>query len=216
MANDLTYAARKTTFRTRKRFHNKQYTPKSKDQPLESERTHFDIAFNKSNVAMHRPTIIFLLSHQITTVQQKNNQPEQSITTNNPRNTQSIIRSKQNVTNKHEKPSNQLIVKSITENNRITFATNNYSFYHIKMCCRRKFPRKPANNTHLIKTRHNHTRQPGQQQLVKIQQTQKLLYLDNIKHARKNNKPGLNPKHKERTTISTIMLLSAKNKIITL
>lgn len=36
LVNDLTCAARKTTFRTRKRFHNKQYTPKSKDQPLES------------------------------------------------------------------------------------------------------------------------------------------------------------------------------------
>ena len=40
-ANNLTCAARKTTFRTRKRFHNKQNTPKSKDQQLESERTHF-------------------------------------------------------------------------------------------------------------------------------------------------------------------------------
>lgn len=70
LANDLTCAARKTTFRTRKRFHNKQYTSKSKDQPLESDRTHFDIEFNNGNVAMHRPTIIFLLPHKITTVQQ--------------------------------------------------------------------------------------------------------------------------------------------------
>jgi len=31
LANDLTCAARKTTFRTRKRFHNKQYSPKSKE-----------------------------------------------------------------------------------------------------------------------------------------------------------------------------------------
>lgn len=69
LANDLTCAARKTTFRTRKRCHNKQYTPKSKDQPLESDRTHFYIGFNNGNVAMHRPTIIFLLSHKITTVQ---------------------------------------------------------------------------------------------------------------------------------------------------
>ena len=69
LTNDLTCAARKTTFRTRKRFHNKQYTPKSKDQPFESKRTHFYERFNKSNVAMHRPTIIFLLSHKITTVQ---------------------------------------------------------------------------------------------------------------------------------------------------
>ena len=67
-ANDLTCAARKTTFRTQKRFHNKQYTPKSKDQPPESDRTHFDIGFNNGNIAMH-PTIIFLLSHKITTVQ---------------------------------------------------------------------------------------------------------------------------------------------------
>ena len=64
LRNDLTCAARKTTFRTRKRFHYKQYTPKSKDQPFESERTRFYVRFNKSNVAMHRPTIIFLLSHK--------------------------------------------------------------------------------------------------------------------------------------------------------
>lgn len=89
LVNDLTCAARKTTFRTRKRFHNKQYTPKSKDQPFESERTHFYVRFNKSNVAMHRPTIIFLLSHKITTVQQKttnrNNQSNQTIRKNNPK-----------------------------------------------------------------------------------------------------------------------------------
>lgn len=72
LANDLTCVARKTTFRTRKRFHNKQYTPKSKDQPHGSDRTHFYVRFNKSNVAMHRQTFIFLLSHKITTVQQKN------------------------------------------------------------------------------------------------------------------------------------------------
>ena len=63
------FVIRKAKFRTQKRFHNKQYTPKSKDQPFESERTHFDTGFNKSNVAMHRQTFIFLLSHKITTVQ---------------------------------------------------------------------------------------------------------------------------------------------------
>lgn len=68
-SNDLTFIARKTTFRTRKRFHNKQYTHKSKDQPFESERTHFYVRLYNSNVTMHRPTIIFLLSHKITTVQ---------------------------------------------------------------------------------------------------------------------------------------------------
>lgn len=69
LANDLTCAARKTTFRTRKRFHNKQYTPKSKNQPLESDRTHFYVRFNNGNIAMHRQTFIFLISHKITTVQ---------------------------------------------------------------------------------------------------------------------------------------------------
>lgn len=102
LANDLTCAARKTTFKTRKRFHNKQYTPKPKDQPFESDRTHFDIEFNNGSIAMHRPTIIFLLSHKITTVQQKttnrNNQSYQTITTNNPRN-HSITPKKQNITN---------------------------------------------------------------------------------------------------------------------
>lgn len=62
---------RKATFGTQKLFHNKQYTPKSKDQPLKSAYTHFYVRLDNSNVAMHRPTIIFLLSHKITTVQQK-------------------------------------------------------------------------------------------------------------------------------------------------
>ena len=49
LSNDLTCAARKTTFSTRNRFHNKQYTPKSKDQPFESDRTHFYVRFNNGN-----------------------------------------------------------------------------------------------------------------------------------------------------------------------
>ena len=53
LANDLTCAARKATFKTQKRFHNKQYTPKSKDQPFESERTHFYVRFNNGSIAMH-------------------------------------------------------------------------------------------------------------------------------------------------------------------
>ena len=69
LANDLTCAARNTTFRTQKRFHNKQYPPKSKDQPFESDRTHFDTGFNNGSIAIHRQTFIFLLSHKITTVQ---------------------------------------------------------------------------------------------------------------------------------------------------
>ena len=58
------FVIRKATFRTQKRFHNKQYTPKLKDQPFESERTHFDTGFNNGSIAMHRPTIIFLLSQK--------------------------------------------------------------------------------------------------------------------------------------------------------
>lgn len=87
LANDLTCAARKTTFRTRKRFHNKQYTPKSKDQPFESERTHFDIGFNNGNLQFTvKPLFFFLLTkpHQSTAKSiTKNNQPEQSIKSNN-------------------------------------------------------------------------------------------------------------------------------------
>lgn len=44
------FVIRKATFRTQKRFHNKQYTPKLKDQPFESERTHFDTGFNNGNL----------------------------------------------------------------------------------------------------------------------------------------------------------------------
>lgn len=100
LANDLTCAARKTTFRTRKRFHNKQYTPKSKDQPFESDRTHFDIGFNNGSIAMHRPSIIFSSFSQnhnrSTKYTNRNNQSNQTIRKNNPHNTQSIIRSKHN------------------------------------------------------------------------------------------------------------------------
>lgn len=88
LANDLTCVARKATFRTQKRFHNKQYTPKSKDQPLESERTHFDIEFNKSNVAMH-PNLYFSSFSQNHNRSIKNNQPNnqsyQIIRKNNPK-----------------------------------------------------------------------------------------------------------------------------------
>ena len=103
-ANDLTCAARKTTFRTRKRFHNKQYTPKSKDQPFESERSHFYVRFNKSNVAMHPSNLYFSSSspnHNRSTKKQPTGtinhikQSEKTFHTT----TQSIIRSKQNITN---------------------------------------------------------------------------------------------------------------------
>lgn len=116
LANDLTCAARKTTFKTRKRFNNKQYTSKSKDQPLESDRTHFDTWFNNGNFAIHRPTIIFLLSHKTTTIQSKTaeinnhiNQPQNqsgnTITTNNPHNLSIKSALKTNHYNKHNNPS---------------------------------------------------------------------------------------------------------------
>lgn len=101
-----------------------------KDQPFESARTHFDIGFNKSSIATHRPTIIFLLSHKITTVQQKNNnQPEQSIKSNNPHNhsiknkpskqtrqTISPINRKINHTNNHDKQPTQSLNQKRSQN----------------------------------------------------------------------------------------------------
>lgn len=118
-ANDLTCAARKTTFKTQKRFHNKQHTSKSKDQPLESERTHFYVRFNNGSIAMHRQTLIFLLSHKITTVQQKttnrNNQTNQTIRKNNSRNHSIKNNQKTNRQNKHETLSHKSTAKSITQ-----------------------------------------------------------------------------------------------------
>lgn len=90
LVNDLTCAARKTTFKTQKRFHNKQYTPKSKDQPFESDRTHFYVRFNNGNYANAPSDHNLFLSHKITTTQQKttnrNNQSNQTIRKNNPKN----------------------------------------------------------------------------------------------------------------------------------
>lgn len=74
-SNELTFVARKTTFRTRKRFHNKQYTPKSKDQPFESERTHFYVRFNNGSIAMYRQTFIFFF---LTKSQPFNKKPKQN------------------------------------------------------------------------------------------------------------------------------------------
>lgn len=107
LTNELTCVARKTTSRTRKRFHNKQYTPKSKDQPLESDRTLFDIRFNNGIVATYRPTIFssFSQNHNRSI---KNNQPEQSIVksiaNNNKQPTQSL--NQKHAQNKHDIQSN--------------------------------------------------------------------------------------------------------------
>lgn len=119
LVNDLTCAARKTTFKTQKRFHNKQYTPKSKDQPFESDRTHFDTGFNNGNYANAPSDHNLFLSHKITTTQQKttnrNNQSNQTIRKNNPRNHSIKNIQKTNLQNKHDKPSHQSNVKSITK-----------------------------------------------------------------------------------------------------
>ena len=151
------FVIHKTTFRTRKRFHNKQYTSKSKDQPLESERTHFNTGFNNGGIAMHRPTIIFLLSHKITTVQQKKqptgtiNQIKQSEKTIHAT-IQSITPKKQNITNtknhlsinrktnhknNHNKQSTQSLKKTRSKQTIITNTTSDYEkmqyFLNIKI-----------------------------------------------------------------------------------
>ena len=96
LANDLTCAARKTTFRTRKCFHNKQYTPKSKDQPFESEHTHFDIGFNngkQSVVGFIQIIFSTPVRHSLIT----------NFTTNNPQSlNQNTLKTKHN---KHNNPS---------------------------------------------------------------------------------------------------------------
>ena len=146
LTNDLTCVARKTTFRTRKRFHNKQYTPKSKDQPFESEHTHFNTGFNNGSLAMHRQTIIFLLTHKITTVQQKttnrNNQTNQTIKKTIPATIQSKTRS--------NKPLKQT---------RKTISSINRKINHIKQQSEKTIQNLSINNT--LKTKHNEHNNPS-------------------------------------------------------
>ncbi len=125
----------------------------------------------------------------------KNNQPEQSITSNNQKKqskiSQSIIRSKQNITNKHEKLSHQLTAKSITR----TATTNNPHNLSIKKTPKNKHKKQlrknamflnikisqtvatsePTANTLLIKTQYNRkkTKQHNLHFEVTIQQAQK-------------------------------------------
>lgn len=114
-ANDLTCAARKTTFRTQKRFHNKQYTPKSKDQPFESDRTHFDTVFNNGSIAMHRQTFILLLSHKITTVQKK----QQTGTINHDKLSHQSIAKTTHTISQSKTPSKQTIKTNTTTHHAI-------------------------------------------------------------------------------------------------
>ena len=69
LANDLTFSSFASDVQNTKAFSQQTIPTKIKNQPLESERTHFDTGFNNSNVAMHRQTFIFLLLYQNTTVQ---------------------------------------------------------------------------------------------------------------------------------------------------
>ncbi len=126
LVNDLTCVARKATFKTQKRFHNKQYTPKLKDQPFESERTHFDTGFNNGSIAMHRPTIIFFFLTKSQPLNKKQptgtiNQIKQSEKTR-PRN-HSINNTLKTKHNKHENLSHQSIVKSIKKQPQQTINT---------------------------------------------------------------------------------------------
>ena len=111
-SNDSGLFRSQNIVQNKKAFRNKQYTPKSKDQPYGSDRTHFYVRFNNSNVAMHHPTLLFLLPHKITTIQQKttktNNQIKQSEKTI-PATTQSKTLSKQTVKTKHNKQTRQTI-----------------------------------------------------------------------------------------------------------
>lgn len=97
LATDLTCAARKATFGTQKCFHNKQYPPKSKINRLNQR------AFLSKSQPFNKKQPTGTINHI--------KQSEKTVTST----TQSIIRSKQNITNKHEKLSHQSIVKSITK-----------------------------------------------------------------------------------------------------
>ena len=117
MANDLTCAARKTTFRTRKRFHNKQYPPKSKEkQPHRSDHTHFDIGFNNGNLQCTVKPLFFFFH----TKSQPFNKKQPIGTINQIKQSERTIQ-KTNLQNKHDKLSHQLTAKSITQ----TTTTNN-------------------------------------------------------------------------------------------
>ena len=104
------FVIRKAKFRTQKRFHNKQYTPKSKDQPFESERTHFDIGFNNGNLQCTVKPLFFFFH----TKSQPFNKKQPIGTINQIKQSERTIQ-KTNLQNKHDKPSHQSNVKSITK-----------------------------------------------------------------------------------------------------
>ena len=97
------FVIRKATFRTQKHFHNKQYTPKSKDQPFESDRTHFDTGFNNGNYANAPSDLYFSSFAQNHNRSIKNNQPEQSIRKNKAPQPLNQKHPKTNTTSNYEK-----------------------------------------------------------------------------------------------------------------
>ena len=122
LANDLTCAARKATFRTRKRFHNKQYPPKSKDQqPHGSDRTHFYVRFNKSNVAIHRQSFFFFFL----TKSQPFNKKQPTGTINQIKQSEKTIPA--TIQSKTHKKTVKTNTKTISSINRKINRTNNHS-----------------------------------------------------------------------------------------
>lgn len=118
-------SVRKTSFRTKNVFTTNNTRPNQKiNKPPVTGCTNFDIEFN--NATCNAPS-----DHNFSSFSQnhnrsiKNNQPKQSIKSNNQKNNShnhSIKNNqKTNRQNKHEKPSHQSIVKSITK----TTTTNN-------------------------------------------------------------------------------------------
>lgn len=133
LANDLTCVARKATFRTQKRFHNKQYTPNQKINLL-NQRTHFDIWFNNGNLQCTvRPLFFFLLTkpHQSTA-----KSITKTTTTNNPKSL-----NQKHAQNKHNKQLRQ-----------------NAMFLNIKIS-QKATTSKQTTNTLFIKTQYNNKKQ---------------------------------------------------------
>lgn len=97
------FVIRKATFRTQKRFHNKQYTPKLKDQPFESERTHFDTGFNNGSIAMH-PSDLYFSSSTPNLINQPQNQSQKQ-----PQQTIQNLSIKNTPKTKHNKQTRQVI-----------------------------------------------------------------------------------------------------------
>lgn len=93
LANDLTCAARKTTFGTRKRFHNKQYTSKSKINRLNQRAL---ILTQGLTTAALQCTVSPLFFFFLTKSQPFNKKPKQNYNKQS-KISQSIIRSKQTI-----------------------------------------------------------------------------------------------------------------------